>query len=117
LIKNVLYLSLGPLLKDGSKFQETLQALKREHPALQNMNFFTFFFFASLFSYWIWIWICIPNVDLDPDTADQNQCGSGSTTLEKEMVENNQEKITQVCLPMCPQQLQAMCVIPHSYPV
>ena len=51
-------LSLGPFLKDGFKFQEILQALKREHPALQNMKFLNFFYFAGHFAL----------LDLDPDS-------------------------------------------------
>ncbi len=51
------------------KLSEKPSALKREHPALQNMNllyFFLFFFGSFLPS---WIRIQIQNVDPDPDLA------------------------------------------------
>jgi hypothetical protein len=46
--------------------------LEREHPTLQNMKFLLFF---------LLLWAYFALLDLDP--ADQNQCGSVSTTLVK----------------------------------
>ena len=44
---------------------------KRELPSFQNMKFLHFFPFFVVVIFAL----------LDPDSADQNQCGSGSTTL------------------------------------
>jgi hypothetical protein len=49
--------------------QASGEALKRENPVLQNMKFLPFFE-RGLFAL------------LNPDPDNQNQCGSGSTTLE-----------------------------------
>jgi hypothetical protein len=64
-----------PQASRTSKLQEKFSSLKREHLALQNMNFFHFCgsFCPS------WIRIRIPNAD--PDSANQNECGSRSTIL------------------------------------
>ncbi len=55
--------------------QEKPSALKREHPALINMNILYFFLF---------LWEIFALLDPDPDPATQinaDPCGSGSTTL------------------------------------
>jgi hypothetical protein len=55
------------------KLQEKPTALKREHPALQNMKFLYFYLF-----------LCVIFAILDPDPATQinaDPCGSGSKTL------------------------------------
>ncbi len=53
------------------------QSYRSLHLALQNVNFLHF-----CGSFWpSWIRIRISNAD--PDLADQNKCGSGSTTLQK----------------------------------
>jgi hypothetical protein len=58
----VYFLSLGP--HEGRlSFRRSLEPLKREHPALQNMKFLHFFLFFAL-------------LDPDPDPADQNQSGT-----------------------------------------
>jgi hypothetical protein len=49
-----------------SKLQEKPSALKREHPALQNMKFLDFFLF---------LWVIFALLDPDPDSE------SGSTDL------------------------------------
>jgi|688.fasta_scaffold645846_1 hypothetical protein len=67
LIKNFNLLILVQATGEKSSF------LKREHLALQNMNFLHF-----CWSFWP-SWIRIPNADADSDSADP--CGSGSTTL------------------------------------
>jgi hypothetical protein len=46
---------------------------------LKTRNFYTFYFCGSFLSYRIRI--PIPNADTDKDLAEQNHCGSGSTTL------------------------------------
>jgi hypothetical protein len=54
------------------KLQEKPSALKREHPAIQNMKFLTF------------LWVIFALLDPDPDPATQinaNPCRSGSATL------------------------------------
>jgi hypothetical protein len=56
-----IYLGLPKLQKPA--------ALKRELPALQNLNSINFFYF--------WITLALP--DLDPDLHLQSQCGSGSS--------------------------------------
>jgi hypothetical protein len=63
------------------KLQEKPSALKKEHPALQNMKILYFFLF---------FWIIFPLLDPDPDPATQinaDPCGSGygsrSETLDK----------------------------------
>jgi hypothetical protein len=52
-------------------------ALEKEHPAIQNMIFVQFFF--------IFLWVIFTL--LIPDPADQNQFGSGSTTMGKNSLE------------------------------
>jgi hypothetical protein len=52
-------------------------ALKREHPAIQNIKFLNFF---------LLLWVIFALLDLDPDPATQinaDPCGSGSATLQK----------------------------------
>ncbi len=49
-----------------------------EQPKLRNLELFHFFCGSFLAA---WIRIRIPNAD--PESADQNECGSGSTTLDK----------------------------------
>ncbi len=57
------------------KIGKKSSSLKREHLSLKNLNYLHF-----CGSFWpSWIRIRIPNAD--PDPADQNECGSGSTTL------------------------------------
>jgi hypothetical protein len=54
------------------KLQEKPSALKREHPALQNMKILYFFLF---------LWVIFALLDPDPDPATQinaDPCGSGS---------------------------------------
>ncbi len=65
------------LYKGSSKLQKKL-ALKREHPALQKMEFITFFqFCVSFLPFWIRIWIRIRNLDPDPGTP-LNPAGSAT---------------------------------------
>ncbi len=52
----------------ASKFQKKPSALKREHPALQNMKFLQFF---------VLLWVIFALLDPDPDS----EYGSGSTDL------------------------------------
>ncbi len=59
--KIAIYLSLGL----HKKLQEKPSALKREHPALQNMKILYFFLF---------LWVIFALLDPDP----QFECGSGS---------------------------------------
>jgi hypothetical protein len=57
------------------KLQEKPSALKREHPALQNMKFLYFFQF---------MWVIFALLDPDPNQTTQinvDPCGSGSETL------------------------------------
>ncbi len=69
--KIAIYLSIG-LHKRTSNLQEKSSSLKREHLALQNLNFLHFYG-----SFWpSWIRIRIPNAD--PDPADQNECVSAA---------------------------------------
>jgi hypothetical protein len=65
------------------KLQEKPSVLKREHTALKNMKFFTFFYICgSLLPSSIWILIRIQNMDPDPVTLfNADPCGSGSTTV------------------------------------
>jgi hypothetical protein len=60
------------------KLQKKLLALKREHPALQNMNFFNFFLF-------LWVIFALLDPDPDPDSesgyVSTDLIGSGSETL------------------------------------
>jgi hypothetical protein len=51
-----------------SKLQKKPSALKREHPALQNMKFLNFF---------LLLWVIFALLDPDPDS----EYGSGSTDL------------------------------------
>jgi hypothetical protein len=75
-IKNCNLHTPGPPLRT-SKLQEKPSALKREHPAVQNLKFFpVFLFLRVIFAL------------LDPDPADQNQCGS----MPKQIT---------FCLPVC----------------
>ncbi len=53
-----------------SKLQKKPWALKREHPALQNMKLLNFFFF---------LWVIFVLLDPDPDS----ESGSGSTVLKE----------------------------------
>jgi hypothetical protein len=72
----------------NSKLKDRLQALERKNPKLQNntgtkVPTGTFLYFLFHFAY------------MDPVPADQNQCGSGSTTEEEsnkseEMWERNE---------------------------
>jgi hypothetical protein len=49
--KTAIYLSLGHHKERPSKLQKKPSALKREHPALQNMKFLNFFhFFGVIFA-------------------------------------------------------------------
>jgi hypothetical protein len=43
------------------------EKFKREHPALQNMKFFTFLFLWAFFALWIRIWILPAKINEDPD--------------------------------------------------
>jgi hypothetical protein len=52
---------------------------QKEHLALQNLNFLHFR--GSFRPSWIQIRIHSPYADPGPDPADQNECGSRSTTL------------------------------------
>jgi hypothetical protein len=55
------------------KLQEKPSALKREHPALQNMKILYFFIF---------LWVIFAHLDPDPTTQiNADPCGSGSETL------------------------------------
>ncbi len=76
--KNAIYLSLVGSWRTW-KLQEKPSALTRtrSNNALSNKKLLHFFFSVSFLSYKISI--RIPNADTDP--ADQNHCGSGSTTL------------------------------------
>jgi hypothetical protein len=57
------------------KLQEKPSALKREHPALQNMKILYFFLF---------LWVIFALLDPDPATQiNTDPCGSGSATLDK----------------------------------
>jgi hypothetical protein len=56
-----------------SKLQEKQSALKREHTALKSQNHET----SPPFFPFLWVIFDLQ----DPDPADQNQCGSGSTTM------------------------------------
>jgi hypothetical protein len=58
-----------------NKRQEKPLALKREHPALQNMEkFFNFFLY-------LWVIFALLDPDLDPATqVNADPCGLGSTT-------------------------------------
>jgi hypothetical protein len=49
------------LILRASKLQEKSSALKREHPALQNMKFLDFFFVGHFSPFWILIRIRIPD--------------------------------------------------------
>ncbi len=62
-----------PPLKRTSKLQKS-SSLKREHQAIQNLNFLLHF----CESFWP-SWIRIPILNADP--TEQNECGSGSATL------------------------------------
>jgi hypothetical protein len=53
--KTTIYLSLG--LHKGRLFQKKPSALKREHPALQNMKFLNFF---------LLLWVIFALMDPDP---------------------------------------------------
>jgi hypothetical protein len=65
--KTTIYLYLVSI-KDFQATEEA-SALKREHPAAQNMKFLNFFHFCGSFlPSWIWIRIRIPNPDTDPLT-------------------------------------------------
>jgi hypothetical protein len=68
LIKN--YNILFPRPPKPSKLQKKPSALKREHPALQNMKFSIFFYFCGPFLP-SWIRIRIPNTDPDPHQLTQ----------------------------------------------
>jgi hypothetical protein len=70
--KNCNTFILRPPCRTQSKLQEKPLALKREQPTLQNMKFHSLFLL-------LWENFAL----LDPDPAEQNQCGSGSTTLVK----------------------------------
>jgi hypothetical protein len=48
LSETTIYLSLG-LRKGRQSYRRSLSALKREHPALQNMKFFIFYTFVGHF--------------------------------------------------------------------
>jgi hypothetical protein len=65
--KIAFYLSLD-LNKGPPKLQVKPSALKREHPALQNMKILDFFLFFGVFF-----------ALLDPDPDPQFECGSGSS--------------------------------------
>jgi hypothetical protein len=52
------------------KLQEKPSALKKEHPALQNMKILYFFYFCGSFLP-SWIRIRIRNLNKDPDPATQ----------------------------------------------
>ncbi len=67
LIKNCNLLITSPHNRK-SKLQEKHSALKREHPALQNMKFLNFFLF---------LWVISALLDPDPDS----ESGFGSTDL------------------------------------
>jgi hypothetical protein len=70
--KIAIYLSLG---LRTHKLHEKPSALKREHPAFQNMKILYFF---------LYLWVILALLDPDPDLATQinaDQCGSGATTL------------------------------------
>jgi hypothetical protein len=59
-----IYKSMPPLRK--SKLQKQPLALKKEHPALQNMKLFNLFYFCGLFlPSWIQIRILKPDSDTD----------------------------------------------------
>ncbi len=53
-------------------------ALKRKHPALQNNILYRYIFFLFSFSVGHF---GLAHLDPDPEPADQNQCGSVSTTM------------------------------------
>jgi hypothetical protein len=60
------------LIPRTPKRQEKPSALKREHPALQNMTFLYIYLF---------LWVILALLDPDPDTATQmnaDPCRSGS---------------------------------------
>ncbi len=90
------YLSLG-LQKRTPKLQEKPSALKREHPALQNMKILNFFLFS---------WVIFALLDPDPSAQiNADPCGSGSETLLRTLTvqsylvgENvDLEKLLQIC--------------------
>jgi hypothetical protein len=54
------------------KLQEKPSALKREHPALQNMKILYIFLF-------LWVIVCLPGSG--SRSSNSKKCGSGSTTL------------------------------------
>jgi hypothetical protein len=56
-----------PYGSGSATLQEKPSALKREHPALQNMKILYFFLF-------LWVIFAL----LDPDPVPQFECGSGS---------------------------------------
>jgi hypothetical protein len=61
------------------KLPEKHSALRKEHPALQNMTILYFFLFPNFF---LNLWVIFALLDLDPDPATQiNADPSGSTTL------------------------------------
>jgi hypothetical protein len=69
LIKNCNFFIPRPLYR-RPLLQEKPSALKREHPALQNINSLNFFLFLwVIFPSWIRIWI--RNLNADPDPATQ----------------------------------------------
>jgi hypothetical protein len=70
-VKNCYLLNPKPPLR-VSKLQENPSAQKKEHPAHEILNFFLF----------LWVLFAF----LDPDSADQNQSGHGSETLDKSFI-------------------------------
>jgi hypothetical protein len=71
-----------PSYKISLQLQEKSSSLKREHPALENMQFRNVFYFCGSFlPSWLRIRIRIQNMDPNPDPDTEYGSGSGSTTL------------------------------------
>jgi hypothetical protein len=93
---------------DSSSYQKRTSCTSKH-------EFFTFSFLrvffltgsGSGFAFPMWIRIQPIKINADPDPQH----------WKKRWLKITRKKFTQVCLPMCPQQLRAMCVIPHSNPV
>jgi hypothetical protein len=79
-----IYLFLG--LRKGPTSYRKSSALKREHPALQNMKFLNFFLF---------FWVNFALLDLDPDF--ESGSGYGST----ELIQSGSERLRVTCTGTC----------------